>query len=229
MSGKKESHRAALVSCLKEAGIPLVGFGMITSEKSKLADTFHVAISLIVNYSEDTIRNLDNNPQLLRQERSKIIETFKNATNSVEKLLVNLGYKAYVPYFGPEIKNFETLSNNDFPHKQAATAAGLGWIGKSSLLITPRYGPRIRLATILTDAEFETAKPITEDECGNCTLCVDACPFGVINNKNWALSVDREELIDAHICYEKGRNCFNSTGQKYRCGKCMQVCPIGRS
>lgn len=52
--------------------------------------------------------------------------------------------------------------------------AGLGWIGKQTLLITPEYGPRVMLATVLTDAPFKTAKPITESRCGVCSMPISA-------------------------------------------------------
>ena len=63
-----------------------------------------------------------------------------------------------------------------FPHKTAATQAGLGWIGKTALFVSPRLGPRLRLATVFTDAELPVGEPVTEGRCGSCRRCVDACP-----------------------------------------------------
>ena len=60
-----------------------------------------------------------------------------------------------------------------FSHKLAANLAGLGWIGKSCLFVTPEAGPRVRWATILTDAPLKiTGEPI-ESKCVDCNECVE--------------------------------------------------------
>jgi epoxyqueuosine reductase len=63
-----------------------------------------------------------------------------------------------------------------FNHKMAATTAGLGWIGKNGLLISPDYGPRLSLVTVLTDAPLAPDPPMEHSLCGDCTLCVQYCP-----------------------------------------------------
>src|SRR5512141_1612265 len=60
-----------------------------------------------------------------------------------------------------------------FNHKMAATSAGLGWIGKNGLLISPVYGPRLSLATVLTDARLRPDAPIERCLCGERMLCMD--------------------------------------------------------
>jgi len=64
--------------------------------------------------------------------------------------------------------------------KRLAQLAGLGNFGKNSLIINPKYGPWIRLQSILTDAELVLDKPFTEDLCGDCEECVKACPVGAL-------------------------------------------------
>ena len=60
--------------------------------------------------------------------------------------------------------------------KGAAVLAGLGMIGQNSLLVTPQYGPRVRLACLLTDAELAAADMLTENPCDGCGKCVQSCP-----------------------------------------------------
>ena len=58
------------------------------------------------------------------------------------------------------------------PHKTVATRAGLGWIGKNCLLVTPQYGAAIRISSFLTNAPLECNDPINQSRCGYCNLCV---------------------------------------------------------
>lgn len=115
-------------------------------------------------------------------------------------------------------------------HKAVARMAGLGWQGKNLLLITPRYGSRVRLVTVLTTAPLDIDGPV-KNRCGNCTLCRDACPAGAIKGvKTETHYADRNEAIHFHKCLEK------LTGEFARlpgvnapiCGICIKVCPFGR-
>jgi epoxyqueuosine reductase len=125
---------------------------------------------------------------------------------------------------------FETL-RTPFSHKMAATRAGLGWIGKTDLLITHRFGPRVRLATVLLHYEnLETGNPITASKCGNCTICVDKCPVQAANGKLWNRSIDRNEFFDAHKCRKKCREVTKNklNEETSLCGICVSVCPMGK-
>jgi epoxyqueuosine reductase QueG len=117
-----------------------------------------------------------------------------------------------------------------FQHKTAATRAGLGWIGKSAILVTPEHGPRVRLVTVFTDMPLATGRPRTTSSCGDCTECVKACPWGVIKGRLWEVSMPREFLIDAHQCRANtGAVNFDRTGAEGPCGICVAVCPAGHS
>ncbi|MEK6561292.1 MAG: tRNA epoxyqueuosine(34) reductase QueG [Nitrospirota bacterium] len=63
--------------------------------------------------------------------------------------------------------------------KTFAARAGVGWMGKNSLIVSPDAGSWLLLGVILLDTELETDKPL-EDRCGECTSCIDACPTGAI-------------------------------------------------
>lgn len=118
-----------------------------------------------------------------------------------------------------------------FSHKMAATRAGLGWIGKTDLLITKRFGPRVRLASVLTNHRFhEIGKPVSKSECGSCNTCVERCPAQAANGKLWDTSVYRDEFYDAHKCRDMCKHQAITRIQKDAliCGICMAVCPFGK-
>jgi len=117
-------------------------------------------------------------------------------------------------------------------HKMVATRAGIGWIGKTDLLITKRFGPRVRLAGILTSESISSpGAPIEESLCGNCDVCVKKCPASASNGSLWSKDIDRDEFYDAVKC----RNYCRTISDKLLnrdisiCGICVSVCPKGRA
>ncbi|HPR41468.1 MAG TPA: 4Fe-4S dicluster domain-containing protein [Candidatus Methanofastidiosa archaeon] len=109
-------------------------------------------------------------------------------------------------------------------HKLAAHLAGFGWIGKSCLLITPQFGPRVRWATVLTDAPLKVAKKKMAERCGDCTECVNICPVSAFTGVNFKEEDPRDVRYDAARC-EK----YLNSGEEWTvCGLCVYVCPYGR-
>lgn len=122
----------------------------------------------------------------------------------------------------------ETL-RTDISHKMVATRAGLGWIGKTALFISKRFGPRLRLVTILTSYPLPlTGNPIKSSRCGNCNRCVEACPAKAASGQLWNTSIDRDQFFDAHRCRNQCKLFGDAFHQDIRiCGICIAVCPIG--
>lgn len=122
----------------------------------------------------------------------------------------------------------ETLSV-PVSHKLVATRAGLGWIGKTDLLVSKRFGPRVRLASILTTHPLEVATPIDESQCGACSRCVRGCPARAANGTSWNVATHRDEYFDAFRCRDYCRKITQErlAEELSLCGQCVSVCPYG--
>lgn len=105
-----------------------------------------------------------------------------------------------------------------FSFKHAGKAAGLGEIGWHSLLITPEFGPRLRLSCCLTEAELEPT--VTEEsiiDCQSCGLCIENCPSGAL-----------QEPVDGEAYFMNKYACSSYRAAAGGCAECMKVCPRGR-
>lgn len=122
--------------------------------------------------------------------------------------------------FGEELRS-------RLPHKTVAVRAGLGWIGKSCLLVTPEYGSAVRLSSLLTDAPLDCAVSIQEPRCGNCSLCKTACPAQALSGLLWSRATDRDLLVETGKCVSKQKELMKArTGvDTDLCGRCFVVCP----
>jgi epoxyqueuosine reductase QueG len=165
------------------------------------------------------------------------------------------GYKAVMvgpsdPHeISPETKGLV----GEVSHKHCGYAAGIGIIGRNRLLVTKQHGPRLNLATVVTDAPL-TPDPIMEtDFCSGCRSCIDACPINAISD---------DEVVDTRAClrhvtlYDGGKAIRYITkildkpveeqvralrdlefykyyhhmnfGLSYNCISCALECPIGK-
>ncbi len=113
-------------------------------------------------------------------------------------------------------------------HKAIARSAGVGWIGKSLLLVTPEFGPRVRLATILTDMPLESGEP-AKNRCGDCRECIENCVVGAIKDASFEDFPNRADVFDADKCAAKLKeNAANPDVGEMVCGICIKVCPYGQ-
>jgi epoxyqueuosine reductase QueG len=115
----------------------------------------------------------------------------------------------------------------DFPHKTAATRAGIGWIGRNCQLITRPFGPWVRLGTVFTDINIPCGPPIQRSFCGTCTECVEACPAGALSGEAWQPGTAREKILDVHACDLWKKEHYMQYHNGHNCGICSAVCPYG--
>jgi epoxyqueuosine reductase len=113
-------------------------------------------------------------------------------------------------------------------HKLTAHLAGLGWIGKSCLLVTPQVGPRVRWSTVLTDAPLEATGGPMEERCGVCQQCVEICPVQAFTGQPFRAQEPRESRFDAGRCDRYFAEMKAIDPEAAVCGLCLYVCPYGR-
>ncbi|MBC7905068.1 MAG: tRNA epoxyqueuosine(34) reductase QueG [Gemmatimonadaceae bacterium] len=111
-----------------------------------------------------------------------------------------------------------------------AQRSGVGWIGKNGNLITRKSGSFFFIATLITDLDLEYDDPFTQDYCGTCTKCIDACPTDAIGenrviNGSQCISYYTIELKDALIP-ENMKGSFDNW--MFGCDTCQDVCPWNR-
>ncbi|QOX61870.1 epoxyqueuosine reductase [Anoxybacterium hadale] len=113
------------------------------------------------------------------------------------------GYKAYAQSESNLINGFydAVTKATPLPHKKIAVLAGLGWIGKSNLLVTQEYGSALCMCSVLTNAPLPIQyRPIMRPFCGKCNVCKDICPAKVIHGMNWEEGTPRDLIVDVYHC-----------------------------
>ena len=208
-----------LQRALMEAGACLVGFADLSCLDAKVTREYPFGISFALQYDLDAVDSLPHD-ELFLPMKAEVDKKAKEVYAIAGALLDSWGYRHTRISSGVPSGELPNL-REALPQKTVATLAGLGWIGKSTLLVSADYGPRMRLGAMLTDGSFQTDNPVTHSNCNDCNSCVDACPAGAIKGSNWSQGRERAELLDARLCDEHFR-------QRNPCGLCLKACPIGR-
>lgn len=212
---------------LTSKGADLVGFADLSALPQEQRSGMPFGISVALKYPPQIIRGIRELPTPAYLEwYNKLNEQLDELARAGAEMLQQLGYAA-IAQTRTQVELGATALSSVLPHKTIATCAGLGWIGKSALLVTPQFGSMIRLSSILTDAPLEPAQPIRTSRCGNCMICVQACPGAAILGCNWQPELKRESFFDAAQCRETAlqRSLVGLGEEKTICGKCIEICP----
>jgi epoxyqueuosine reductase QueG len=209
-----------------------------------------ISVAVALNRSAVCSGNL----RLNRYDTMCVYERLNHICMETIRTLASAGAKAISvsPYFpvdmGPESKGMK----GDINHKTVAAVAGLGGIGLSKLLVTPEFGPFVRLGTIVTDASLSVDQPLDETPCKQCESCLNACPAkaiqedgaldygactsytlsnalpGIIGVARKVIGADEKAVKDA-IYSPHFWEIWQATtsGSIYSCSECMASCPVG--
>jgi epoxyqueuosine reductase len=116
---------------------------------------------------------------------------------------------------------------NQHVDREGAVRSGVGFYGKNTMVITRKHGSWVVLGTLVTDVEVEQTPRLNLD-CGSCTLCIEACPTGAL---------DEPGTVDSTKCLSYWTQAGNAVPEQYRaelgdqvygCDICQDVCPWNR-
>jgi epoxyqueuosine reductase QueG len=201
----------------------------IKTEPGDLLKGYSRAVSIAVRLADGIIDPIVDHPTpLYQQHYLKVNALLDDIAVRVSQYLQNAGHKA-LPIPASQLLD-KTEWYSYISHKAVAIAAGIGWQGKSLLVVTPQWGPRIRLVTVLTDATLQPDPP-TKNRCGKCSSCTNACPAQAIKNVNTKLHyADRDEALHFDRCVAKVSQEFTKLPfvDSPICGVCIRACPWGQ-
>jgi len=140
-----------------------------------------------------------------------VINDLKQTGYRLARFLTNKGYASI--NIGQDLTDYRTITGA-FSFKYAAVQAGLGIIGKNGLVLTPAYGPRIKLSVVISEAPLEGDNIAVEDLCDDCEICIKVCPSGAL----------KEPVGDSRPNYDRFVCCSFYTANE-GCGLCMGKCP----
>lgn len=140
----------------------------------------------------------------LREENHLLIRELSRTGYRLAKRLRHRGWTAL---HLPPSKQDGRFRTAPFYHTPAMYLAGLGTMGLNCCILTPQFGPRVFVTSIITDAPLVAGEPMESELCTRCGLCVENCPIGALDGEGWK---------NPYACASYG--C---------CGTCIAICPIG--
>ena len=211
---------------IKKNGAQEVGFAEIKNFTPK--KELPIGIVFYMIYPKKIMLNMTNAPTQEYVDELVSLNTRLDALGmKCEYFLIKHGYNAYAQTKKRLGTDFGEFNSFELPHKTIATRAGLGWIGKSALFTTKKYGSALRLSSVLTDAPLECGKPILKSKCGKCMKCKEACFGGAISGIEWNYKLLRNDFYDDKKCEEYAlKVSYENLGKEDTvCGKCIYACP----
>ena len=217
----------------EDAGADIIGFATVErwAEYNEVPPDFRPqalwepARSVIVMGVSMPLPIVETTPSFLHKE------TYVAANRTLDDLAFNLvrflnrqGQAAY--FFTRDgfasLRLLKDRPQAAFSHVMAAKYAGLGTVGLNQCLITPEFGPRVRLVSVFTAAALEPDPVIEKDLCIKCNACAKCCPVN-------ALTLREDQVVgDYNVMACIDQHMELNIDKVSPCGICTKVCPIGK-
>lgn len=213
-----------LTKLLLQEGASEIGFSAITPlpEYPDLTN----AVTIVLKLSDAVIDTVSTGPTHTYFHHYRTVNAFLDRLALRTGIFLEQAGGKYVCV--PASQSIEGFSGL-FSHKEAAVRAGLGTIGKSALFLSERFGPRVRLATVLTDLDLSSGyrSIVADSPCENCSACVRACPAMAISGKSF--SDAGNSILDRSACSNHMKQAYQKIGRGAVCGICVSICPAGKN
>ena len=146
-----------------------------------------------------------------------VMETYRDLGRINNKLAIFLRERGFGAHAGHPLNGLAL-------YPPLAQLAGLGWMGLNGLIITPEFGPRVRLAAVFTSIQnLPEPEPNqhgwVRDFCDTCRICHKKCPPNAFYD-------DPVEHNDGRVTYVKNELCFPYFNKYHGCSVCVKVCPF---
>jgi epoxyqueuosine reductase QueG len=219
-----------------EKGADLVGIADLALLKNRfpvsppdLLDGYHRAVSIGIGLDRTIMDQIIDGPTEEYADHYRQINiALDDLAGKIEAWIRARGYRSLA------IPASDVIDENDrrgaISHRAVGRLAGLGWTGKSLMLISPFYGPAFRLASVLTNMDLEPDTPI-KNRCGSCTRCTDSCVArAILDTGTDTYYEDRSEAVDIERCAAVLEEFKARPGiGAMVCGVCIKACPYGQA
>ena len=212
-----------LTKIAQNLGADLVGFCDLGVSPVKELPTLRYGVSIAVKLSDAVLKTIENAPSFVYFQHYRTANTLLDSIAfRLAQTIEKQGFLA-MPIAASQSLGKHNPYAGVVSHKTVAVLSGLGYVGKSGLFLSEKYGGKVRLATVLTDMPLQSELPIIENGCGECEICKNACPAGAIFGS--PPTTDGERNFDPEKCSRYMKEHFQDVGRGSVCGICMKVCP----
>ncbi len=214
---------------LLKNGADLVGFFKLEKSPIESNEGLIYGVTIARKLSDAVLKTITTRPTISYFQHYRMTNTKLDLLSlDLISFLEKNGYEAFpIAASQSDNSNGKDLYKGVFQHKTGARLSGLGFIGKSGLLLTKEYGSKVRFATVLTNLPLSPKREIIENACGNCNICVKACPGGAISGIVYKEGMAREDFFDAEKCSSNMKT-YKDVGRGAVCGICIKVCPYNK-
>lgn len=214
--GKETTETESLKTFVRSLGIDLVGVVDLRSLEGMPIGIEPRSTAFLQNYRYAVVLGAQLNKLGKRASGSEVSLFMEKAALDVMSYLEARGYPALAIHTEDEFDPIRRMGLLSL--KVLAKGAGLGWQGRSLLIISPEYGPVHRWIAVLTNIDLQADEPIP-NQCGDCSLCIDKCPRGALTLVPFDDHPERrEDVLEIHTC-------LGDEG----CKVCLVVCPWAKS
>jgi epoxyqueuosine reductase QueG len=220
-SNNKSIERIALVNGIDLIGVAdLSHIDDIRTHPRNLLKDYRYGISLIVALDKyDDAYSFDIEEQIA-------FPLIRKVSALITDFILERGFEAIALDPNDGLRDSGPLYyRSKLSMKAVARAAGLGWIGKSAVFVSKKFGPRVCLGVVLTDMPLTPGKS-SKNECGRCGLCAKACPVGALTATSFEVYPrDLEKVLQREACNDWMENRSPTPGY---CWECVLACPKGK-